>query len=236
MTAPRWRPSPSSGGRRGVGSRSSGSAPAPATCSPTGPARELRRASVLVGLDQYVDQIRDLLRPGTRVLESGLGDEEARARTAVDEARAGHAVALIGSGDAGVYAMASPALEMLARACRRHDRRGRRAGRHRRARRLGALGAPLGHDHVAISLSDLHTPWPAIEQRVRAAAEADFVVTFYNPRSRGRDWQLPQALELLGASRPPRHPRRAGPGRDPAGRAGRAHDPGQGRPGRRSTC
>ncbi|MGP4091602.1 cobalamin biosynthesis protein, partial [Streptomyces sp. KR55] len=70
---------------------------------------ELRRAAVLVGLDQYVDQIRDLLRPGTRILESGLGAEEERARTAVEEARKGHAVALIGSGDAGVYAMASPA-------------------------------------------------------------------------------------------------------------------------------
>lgn len=69
---------------------------------------ELRRASVLVGLDQYVDQIRDLLRPGTRILESGLGAEEERARTAVAEARQGQAVALIGSGDAGVYAMASP--------------------------------------------------------------------------------------------------------------------------------
>lgn len=69
---------------------------------------ELQRASVLVGLDQYVDQIRDLLRPGTRVLESGLGAEEERARTAVEEARKGQAVALIGSGDAGVYAMASP--------------------------------------------------------------------------------------------------------------------------------
>lgn len=69
---------------------------------------ELRRASVLVGLDQYVDQIRDLLRPGTRILESGLGAEEERARTAVAEARKGQAVALIGSGDAGVYAMASP--------------------------------------------------------------------------------------------------------------------------------
>lgn len=71
---------------------------------------ELRRASVLVGLDQYVDQVRDLLRPGTRILQSGLGAEEERARTAVAEARRGHAVALIGSGDAGVYAMASPAL------------------------------------------------------------------------------------------------------------------------------
>ncbi len=160
--------------------------------------RELARASVLVGLDQYVDQVRDLLRPGTRVLASGLGDEEARARTAVDEARAGHAVALIGSGDAGVYAMASPALEMADETIDVVGVPGITAALAASA----VLGAPLGHDHVAISLSDLHTPWPAIEQRVRAAAEADLVVSFYNPRSRGRDWQLPRALELLRERRP----------------------------------
>ncbi|MDQ1674226.1 MAG: cobalt-precorrin hydrolase / cobalt-factor methyltransferase / precorrin-3B, partial [Frankiaceae bacterium] len=169
---------------------------------------ELRRASVVVGLDQYVEQVRDLLRPGTRVLESGLGDEEARARTAVDQAMAGHAVALIGSGDAGVYAMASPALEMLGEqsmADETIDVVGV-PGVTAALAASAALGAPLGHDHVAISLSDLHTPWPAIEQRVRAAAEADFVVSFYNPRSRGRDWQLPRAHELLGANRPPDTP------------------------------
>ncbi|MEV7318753.1 precorrin-3B C(17)-methyltransferase [Streptomyces sp. NPDC093970] len=158
---------------------------------------ELRRASVLVGLDQYVDQIRDLLRPGTRVLESGLGAEEERARTAVAEARAGHAVALIGSGDAGVYAMASPA---LAEASDDIDVVG--VPGVTAALAAGAvLGAPLGHDHVSISLSDLHTPWEVIERRVRAAAEADIVVTFYNPRSRGRDWQLPKALAILAGHR-----------------------------------
>ncbi|AYN42014.1 precorrin-3B C(17)-methyltransferase [Streptomyces dangxiongensis] len=160
-------------------------------------AAELRRASVLVGLDQYVDQIRDLLRPGTRVLESGLGAEEERARTAVAQARAGHAVALIGSGDAGVYAMASPA---LAEASDDIDVVG--VPGVTAALAAGAvLGAPLGHDHVSISLSDLHTPWEVIERRVRAAAEADIVVTFYNPRSRGRDWQLPKALAILSGHR-----------------------------------
>ncbi|MFH8242354.1 precorrin-3B C(17)-methyltransferase [Streptomyces sp. NPDC018321] len=160
---------------------------------------ELRRASVLVGLDQYVDQIRDLLRPGTRVLESGLGAEEERARTAVEEARRGHAVALIGSGDAGVYAMASPA---LAEASDDIDVVG--VPGVTAALAAGAiLGAPLGHDHVSISLSDLHTPWEVIERRVRAAAEADIVVTFYNPRSRGRDWQLPKALAILAEHREP---------------------------------
>ncbi|MGW1588777.1 precorrin-3B C(17)-methyltransferase [Streptomyces sp. NPDC002386] len=163
---------------------------------------ELRRASVLVGLDQYVDQIRDLLRPGTRVLESGLGAEEERARTAVAEARRGHAVALIGSGDAGVYAMASPA---LAEASDDIDVVG--VPGVTAALAAGAvLGAPLGHDHVSISLSDLHTPWEVIERRVRAAAEADIVVTFYNPRSRGRDWQLPKALAILAGHRDPATP------------------------------
>ncbi|MEU5462102.1 precorrin-3B C(17)-methyltransferase [Streptomyces althioticus] len=163
---------------------------------------ELRRASVLVGLDQYVDQIRDLLRPGTRVLESGLGAEEERARTAVAEARRGQAVALIGSGDAGVYAMASPA---LAEASDDIDVVG--VPGVTAALAAGALlGAPLGHDHVSISLSDLHTPWEVIERRVRAAAEADLVVTFYNPRSRGRDRQLPEALAVLAGHRAPTTP------------------------------
>ncbi|MDJ0461810.1 precorrin-3B C(17)-methyltransferase [Streptomyces sp. H27-C3] len=163
---------------------------------------EIRRASVLVGLDQYVDQIRDLLRPGTRVLESGLGAEEERARTAVAEARAGHAVALIGSGDAGVYAMASPA---LAEASDDIDVVGV-PGVTAALAAAAILGAPLGHDHVSISLSDLHTPWEVIERRVRAAAEADIVVTFYNPRSRGRDWQLPKALSILAEHREPSTP------------------------------
>ncbi|MEU0414421.1 precorrin-3B C(17)-methyltransferase [Streptomyces griseorubiginosus] len=163
---------------------------------------ELRRASVLVGLDQYVDQIRDLLRPGTRVLESGLGAEEERARTAVEEARKGQAVALIGSGDAGVYAMASPA---LAEASDDIDVIGV-PGVTAALAAAAILGAPLGHDHVSISLSDLHTPWEVIERRVRAAAEADIVVTFYNPRSRGRDWQLPKALAILAEHREPTTP------------------------------
>ncbi|MET7734474.1 precorrin-3B C(17)-methyltransferase [Streptomyces sp. NPDC005402] len=213
------------GGELLVPKRKSGARPAMATCAVVRrPARgrlavvglgpgardlltprakaELERASVLVGLDQYVDQIRDLLRPGTRILESGLGAEEERARTAVDEARKGQAVALIGSGDAGVYAMASPA---LAEASDDIDVVGV-PGVTAALAAAAILGAPLGHDHVSISLSDLHTPWEVIERRVRAAAEADIVVTFYNPRSRGRDWQLPKALAILAEHREPATP------------------------------
>jgi cobalt-precorrin 5A hydrolase/precorrin-3B C17-methyltransferase len=158
----------------------------------------LRRASVVVGLDQYVDQVRDLLRPGARVLASGLGQEEERARTAVEEARRGNAVALIGSGDAGIYAMASPALEFAGDDIEVEGVPGITAA----IAAANLLGAPLGHDHAYISLSDLHTPWEAIERRVRAAAEGDFTVCFYNPRSRARDWQLPKALDILAGHRP----------------------------------
>ncbi|WP_130340816.1 precorrin-3B C(17)-methyltransferase [Micromonospora kangleipakensis] len=163
---------------------------------------ELRRAAVIVGLDQYVEQVRDLLRPGTRVLASGLGAEEERARAAVAEATAGHAVALIGSGDAGVYAMASPALDHA-------DERIDVVGVPGVTAALAAsalLGAPLGHDHAYLSLSDLHTPWAVIARRVAAAAEGDFVALLYNPRSRARDWQLGAALETFAAHRPPHTP------------------------------
>lgn len=154
---------------------------------------ELRRAAVVVGLDQYVGQIRDLLRPGTEILSSGLGEEEQRAQTAVARARAGHAVALIGSGDAGVYAMASPALELAGDDIDVVGVPGITAALAAAA----VLGAPLGHDHVAISLSDLLTPWEAIRARIQAAAATDLVVTFYNPRSKGRNWQLADALDII---------------------------------------
>ncbi len=158
----------------------------------------LRSSSVWVGLDQYVEQVRDLARPGTRFVETGLGREQERAHSAVAEAARGHAVALLGSGDAQVYAMASPALEVAGDDIDVDVVPGITAALAASA----LLGAPLGHDHASISLSDLHTPWPAIEARVRAVAESDLVVSFYNPRSRDRDWQLPKALAILAEHRP----------------------------------
>jgi len=163
---------------------------------------ELRRASVVVGLDQYVEQVRHLLRPGTEVHASGLGDEEQRAADAVALAAKGRAVALIGSGDAGVYAMASPALQQAGADIEVVGVPGVTAALAAAA----LLGAPLGHDHVLISLSDLHTPWSVIERRVAAAAAADLVTCFYNPRSRDRHWQLGAALDAFRAHRPPSTP------------------------------
>ncbi len=163
---------------------------------------ELRRASVVVGLDQYVEQINDLLRPGTRLLATSLGNEEERAKSAITEAKKGYAVALIGSGDAGVYGMASPALEEYDGTFDIVGVPGITAA----TAAASLLGAPMGHDHCSISLSDLHTPWAIIEKRVKAMAEGDFVVSFYNPRSKGRDWQLDSALAQLALHRPPTTP------------------------------
>ena len=165
-------------------------------------AAELGRASVVVGLDQYVDQVTDLLRPGTDVRATGLGREQERAGTAVAEAAAGRAVALIGSGDAGIYAMGSPALELADDSIDVVTVPGVTASLAAAA----LLGAPLGHDHALISLSDLHTPWEAIERRITAVAEADLVACFYNPASRERSWQLRKALAILAACRPPDTP------------------------------
>jgi cobalt-precorrin 5A hydrolase / precorrin-3B C17-methyltransferase len=165
-------------------------------------ATELRRAAVVVGLDQYVDQIKHLLRPGVEIRASGLGDEEQRAADAVAQAAAGRAVALIGSGDAGVYAMASPALQQAGPDIEVVGVPGVTAALAAAA----LLGAPLGHDHVLISLSDLHTPWEVSERRVAAAAAADLVTCLYNPRSRDRHWQLGAVLDAFRAHRPPDTP------------------------------
>lgn len=162
----------------------------------------LRRAAVVVGLDQYVDQIRHVLTPGSRVVASGLGEESQRVREAVDLATAGHAVALIGSGDAGVYAMASPALELAGPDVDVEAVPGVTAALAASA----LLGAPLGHDHAYLSLSDLHTPWSIIADRLQAIAAADLVACLYNPRSRARTAQFAEALSILGAHRPPDTP------------------------------
>ena len=162
----------------------------------------LAASELVVGLGQYIDRVRHLLRPGTRLSTPPLGSEVARAREALAEARAGGSVALVSSGDAGVYAMASPALELAGEDVDVTVVPGVTAAQAA----ASLLGSPLGHDHCSISLSDLLTPWEVIQERVRAAAEADFVLSLYNPRSRGRDWQLGKVREILLDHRSPGTP------------------------------
>ncbi len=162
----------------------------------------LAEAELVVGLEQYIARVRHLLRPGTRVLTLPLGDEVTRAEEALAEARAGGSTAIVSSGDVGVYAMAAPALELAGEDVDVVVVPGITAAQAA----ASLLGSPLGHDHCSISLSDLLTPWEVIENRVRAAALGDFVISLYNPRSRGRDWQLGKVQKILLEHRPPDTP------------------------------
>lgn len=163
----------------------------------------LRAASDVVGYRLYLDLLGSaitgkMLHPGV------LGAEEERARLALDLAAEGRSVALASSGDAGIYGLASLVFELIDREARTDWRRvaievvpGVSAMQAAAAR----LGAPLGHDFCAISLSDLLTPWDTIERRLEAAAAGDFVVALYNPRSARRAGQLARAREILLAKR-----------------------------------
>lgn len=155
-------------------------------------------ASVVVGYRPYVAQVKDLLRPGTRIASTPMGKESERTATAIELARQGNNVALVCSGDPAIYAMASPVLEQGTAGIDVEVIPGVTASLAASA----ILGAPLGHDHATISLSDLHTDWDTILRRVRAAAQADLVTVLYNPRSRTRLHHLPDALAIFAEHRP----------------------------------
>lgn len=176
------------------------------------------RSGLVIGYAGYFDWVADLVE-GKECIALPLTREAERARLAVDRATRGESVCVISSGDSGVYGMASLVLETLAadgpadgldvavvpgisavNAC------------------ASLLGAPLAHDFAVISLSDLLTPWEAIERRLTAVSAADFVVALYNPRSERRPWQFPRARDLLLTSLPPE---------TPAGIVRNAYRPGQ---------
>ncbi|TCT13571.1 precorrin-3 methyltransferase [Tepidamorphus gemmatus] len=167
---------------------------------------ELARASDVLGYTTYLARVP--LRPRQQRHASDNREEIARARHALELAAAGREVAIVSSGDPGVFAMAAAVFEaietgdpvwrdvdvivvpgisaMLAAAAR--------------------LGAPLGHDFCVISLSDNLKPWETVVRRLEAALAADFVIALYNPVSKARPWQLGAALDLARAHRPPATP------------------------------
>jgi cobalt-precorrin 5A hydrolase/precorrin-3B C17-methyltransferase len=172
------------------------------------PAAELavRRADVVIGYSAYVDQCLDLVASHHRVIRSRLGSEIDRAREALNLATEGKNVAMVCSGDAGIYAMASPVIELTGESAFADVTVDMVPGVTAGLAAAASLGAPLGHDHALISLSDLLTPWAHIETRLQAAADSDLVVVLYNPRSERRTWQLGKALAILGGGRPPTTP------------------------------
>ena len=162
----------------------------------------LQDADSVVGYRLYIEQVRSLL-PGKDLVAMELGQELERATKAVELAFSGHCVALVSSGDAGIYGMAGPLFQVLAE--RGWDGKTPQVeivpGVSAIQAAASLLGAPLMQDFCAISLSDLLTPWETILQRLEAAARGDFVVALYNPRSRERDWQLLEARRILLAHR-----------------------------------
>jgi cobalt-precorrin 5A hydrolase/precorrin-3B C17-methyltransferase len=202
-----WSPTPLDPGRigraRGI-LRVVGIGPGAAEWRTPEAGHAVASADHLVGYGPYLDLLGDAARGKTRH-RGTLGAEEARVRTALDLAGAGQSVALICSGDAGIYALATLVLELMEREGRADWNRIDLAiapGISALQAAAARAGAPLGHDFCAISLSDLLTPWSAIETRLRAAAAGDFVVALYNPASQRRRDHLVTALDILRAARP----------------------------------
>jgi precorrin-3B C17-methyltransferase len=161
----------------------------------------LGSVEVVVGYRLYVDLVRPRF-PGREYRSSEITEEHERARTAVELALQGQRVALIGSGDAGVYGLAGLALEELEARDAADLPLEVVPGVTAALSAAALLGAPLGHDFCTISLSDLLTPWDTIRRRLEAAAAADFVTVLYNPGSSRRTTQLGEAAQILLAQRP----------------------------------
>ncbi|MGE5538388.1 MAG: precorrin-3B C(17)-methyltransferase [Gemmatimonas sp.] len=167
----------------------------------------ITRATDIVGYGLYLDFLGG--HDGKRLHDFPLGAEAQRADHALKLAAQGRDVALVASGDPGIYALATLVFERAAAA--RHDAVRRVAievipGVSSMLAGAALAGAPLGHDFAVISLSDLLTPWPTIERRLEAAADGDFAVALFNPASKRRQWQLPRARDILLRSRAPDTP------------------------------
>ena len=163
----------------------------------------LARATVWVGYGLYLDLLEPLRRPDQLRCDGQLTQERARCDQALTLASQGLNVALVSSGDSGIYAMAGLALELwLQQPAGARPQFAVHPGISALQLAAARAGAPLMHDFCTISLSDRLTPWAVIERRLEAAADGDFVVALYNPRSLDRDWQLGRACTILGRGRP----------------------------------
>lgn len=154
----------------------------------------IEQSDIVVGYSKYVELLRPLY-PDKRTHDTPMMREEERCRAALDMAAAGETVAVVCSGDAGVYGMASLLLELAP-----HYPRVEIVvvpGVTAALSGAAVLGAPLAHDFAVISLSDLLTPWEQIERRLDCAAAADFCIALYNPSSKKRDGYLARACDIL---------------------------------------
>ena len=181
----------------------------------------IKASSDLVAYGLYLDLLGNVCDDKTHH-DLPLGEEIGRARLALNLAAEGKTTALISSGDIGIYAMATLVFELLDQQLNSDGQNSSGEKDHHpewldvdievvpgiSAMQAGAsrVGAMLGHDFCTISLSDLLTPWQTIEKRLHACGQGDFVVSFYNPRSKKRDWQINTARDILLEYRPANTP------------------------------
>ena len=173
----------------------------------------INESTDLVAYGLYLDLLGDVVTDKNRH-DLPLGEEIERARLALNLAAEGKTTSLISSGDIGFFAMATLVFELLDRQIQGQENSPQWEeiaievipGISAMQASAAIIGATLGHDFCAISLSDLLTPWETIETRITAAASADFVISFYNPVSKKRRWQLQKAKEILLQHRPANTP------------------------------
>jgi len=173
----------------------------------------LEASTDLVAYGLYLDLLGGVC-DGKTHHQLPLGEEIARARLALDLAAQGKATALVSSGDIGIYAMATLVFELLDQQLQGKENHPEWLdveievipGISAMQAAASRVGAMLGHDFCTISLSDLLTPWETIEKRLHSAGTGDFVVSFYNPVSKKRDWQLNTARDILLQYRPAETP------------------------------
>lgn len=156
----------------------------------------IKNSDVIVGYKTYINLIEDMISD-KEVVQNGMRKEIDRCKMAVEITKEGKDVAVVSSGDSGIYGMAGLILELVVK--EDEDIKVKVVpGVTASIAAASVLGAPIMHDFCHISLSDLLTPWEVIEKRLRLAAEADFVVCLYNPRSKGRSEHLARAFEIMG--------------------------------------
>lgn len=165
----------------------------------------IKISDVIVGYKYYFQFVSDIIKKDAVCIDTGMKKERQRAEIAFEYAEKGNTVCVISSGDAGIYGMAPLIYEM------KEERNSSiqievLPGISAFQKAAALLGCPIGHDFCIISLSDLMTPWDKIEKRIIAASTADFVTAIYNPKSKGRYWQLYRLLELFLQERSPDTP------------------------------
>lgn len=169
-------------------------------------AEAIRESEVIVGYNTYISLIRPMIE-NKKIIGNDMREEVERCRLAIEEAVLGKKVGVVCSGDAGVYGMAGLILELVLK--RPQEERPRVeiiAGVTSANACAAVLGAPLMNDFAVISLSDYLTPWELIEKRVRLAAEGDFVMVLYNPKSRKRADYLERVKNMVMKVRSPGTP------------------------------